>query len=250
MTNQIQIIVLAAGKGSRMDTDLPKALVPLKGKPLIKHLLEAIAKSGISQNPILVVGQKRELVMNELGPTYHYAVQTEQLGTGHAVNSARQLAENQANHILVLYGDHPYVSAETIKNLAENHVQSGGVLTIATVNVPNFDGWRAGFFDFGRIIRNKSGQIVKIIEKKDATDIEKQITEVNPAYFCFKASWLWQHLPKIKNQNTQGEYYLTDLINLAQNQGYIISSITIEPREALGVNTTEQLATLEKDLLL
>lgn len=250
MTNQIQIIVLAAGKGSRMDTDLPKALVLLKGKPLIKHLLEAIAKSGISQNPILVVGQKRELVMNELGPTYRYAVQTEQLGTGHAVNSARQLAENQADHILVLYGDHPYVSAETIKNLAETHTQSDGVLTIATVNVPNFDDWRAGFFDFGRIIRNESGQIVKIIEKKDATDIEKQITEINPAYFCFKASWLWRHLSKIRNKNAQGEYYLTDLISIAQSQNHVINSIDIEPREALGVNTAEQLAMLENELFL
>lgn len=248
MINQIQIIVLAGGKGSRMNADMPKVLVPLKGKPLIKHLLEAIAKSGISLNPILVVGQKRELIMNELGPFYRYAIQTEQLGTGHAVNSARQLAENQANHILILYGDHPCVSAETIKNLAEAHIQSNGVLTIATVIVPNFDDWRAGFFDFGRIIRDGSGQIVKIIEKKDATDIEKQITEINPAYFCFKASWLWQHLSKIKNRNSQGEYYLTDLIGLAQNQGHIINSIAIEPREALGVNTAEQLIMLEQDL--
>lgn len=188
--------------------------------------------------------------MNELGPTYRYAIQTEQLGTGHAVNSARQLAENQADHILVLYGDHPYVSAETIKNLAEMHIQSDGVLTIATVNVPNFDDWRANFFDFGRIIRNKSGQIVKIIEKKDATDVERQITEVNPAYFCFKAGWLWRHLSKIKNKNAQGEYYLTDLISIAQSQNHAINSISIEPREALGVNIAEQLATLENELLL
>lgn len=232
-----------------MNADLPKVLVPLKGKPLIKHLLEAIAKSGVSPNPILVVGQKRELVMNKLGPTYRYAVQAEQLGTGHAVNSARQLAENQADHILVLYGDHPYVSAETIKKLSEAHIQSEGVLTVATVIVKNFDDWRAVFFDFGRIVRDESGQIVKIIERKDATDIEKQITEINPAYFCFKASWLWQHLSKIKKQNSQGEYYLTDLIGLAQNQGHIINSIAIEPREALGVNTAEQLIMLEKDLM-
>lgn len=248
MVNQIQIIVLAGGKGSRMNADLPKVLVPLKGKPLIRYLLEAIAKSGVSPNPILVVGQKRELVMNELGQTYRYAIQTEQLGTGHAVNSARQLAENQADHILVLYGDHPYVSAETIKKLAEAHIQSEGVLTIATVIVPNFDDWRAGFFDFGRITRNESGQIIKIVERKDATDTEKQITEINPAYFCFKASWLWQHLSKIKKQNSQGEYYLTDLIGLAQNQGNIINSIAIEPREAMGVNTVEQLIMLERDL--
>ena len=232
-----------------MNTDVPKVLVPLKGKPLIKHLLDALAKSGLFPVPIIVVGQKRELVIRELGPTYRYAIQTEQLGTGHAVYSARELIENQAEHVIVLYGDHPCVSAETVKNLAEAHIQSDGILTIATANVLNFEGWRAGFYDFGRIVRNEFGQIVKIAEKKDATEIEKQITEVNPAYFCFKASWLWQYLPAIQNQNAQGEYYLTDLISLAQNQGHTINSVSIRPHEALGVNTAEQLAMLEQGLV-
>lgn len=214
MTNKIQTIVLAGGKGSRMNTDTPKALVPLKGKPMIKHLLDAIAESGLSLRPIIVVGQKRKLVTSELGPNYHYAIQTKPLGTGHAVNSARQLAENKAGHILVLYGDHPCVSAETVKNLADAHIQSDSVLTIATANVPDFDGWRACFFDFGRVIRDKLDRIVKIVEKKDA----------------------------------QGEYYLTDMIGLAQKQGHIIRSISIEPREAMGVNTIEQLLALEQNL--
>lgn len=250
MTNKIQIIVLAGGKGSRMNTEIPKALIPLKGKPMIKHLLEAISESEISLAPIIVVGQKREIVMGELGPNYRYAVQNEQLGTGHAVNSARQLAENNADHVLVLYGDHPCVSSKTIKNLAYAHIQSDGVLTIATTNVPNFNNQYACFFDFGRIIRNESKQIAKIVEKKDANDLEKQNTEINPAYFCFKATWLWQHLSKIKNQNAQGEYYLTDLIDIAQKQGHTINSITIEPREALGVNTAEQLFMLEQNFFL
>ena len=215
MTNKIQTIVLAGGKGSRMNTDTPKALVPLKGKPMIKHLLDAIAESGLSLRPIIVVGQKRKLVTSELGPNYHYAIQTKPLGTGHAVNSARQLAENKADHILVLYGDHPCVSAETVKNLADAHIQSDSVLTIATANVPDFDGWRACFFDFGRVIRDKLDCIVKIVEKKDA----------------------------------QGEYYLTDMIGLAQKQGHIIRSISIEPREAMGVNTIEQLLALEQNTL-
>ena len=215
MTNKIQTIVLAGGKGSRMNTDTPKALVPLKGKPMIKHLLDAIAESGLSLRPIIVVGQKRKLVTSELGPNYHYAIQTKPLGTGHAVNSARQLAENKADHILVLYGDHPCVSAETVKNLADAHIQSDSVLTIATANVPDFDGWRACFFDFGRVIRDKLDRIVKIVEKKDA----------------------------------QGEYYLTDMIGLAQKQGHIIRSISIEPREAMGVNTIEQLLALEQNTL-
>lgn len=248
MTNKIQIIVLAGGKGSRMNTTTPKVLAPLKGKPMIRHLLEAISKSEVSLTPIIVVGQMRETIMKELGPNYRYAVQEKPLGTGHAVNSARHLAENNADHILVLYGDHPCVSAETIKNLPYAHIQSDNILTIATTNVPNFNDQYACFFDFGRIIRNESKQIAKIVEKKDANDLEKRITEINPAYFCFKATWLWQHLSKIKNKNAQGEYYLTDLIDIAQKQGHVIGSIAIEPREALGVNTAEQLFMLERDL--
>lgn len=248
MINKIQIIVLAGGKGSRMNSSLPKALTPLKGKPMIKHLLEAISKSEVSLAPIIVVGQKREMIINELGPSYRYAVQNEPLGTGHAVNSARQLAENNADHILILYGDHPYVSAETIKNLAYTHIQTGGVLTVATTNIPHFNDQYSCFFDFGRIIRNEHGQITRIVEKKDASEFEKRITEINPAYFCFKSTWLWQYLSKIKKQNNQGEYYLTDLIDIAQKQGHIIGSIAIEPREALGVNTAEQLFMLERDL--
>lgn len=242
-----QIIVLAGGKGKRMNSDLPKVLVPLKGKPLVKHLLESIEKSGVCAKPILVVGQKREMVINELGNNYSYAIQEEQLGTGHAVNCAKNLSHG-ADNILVLYGDHPHVSPATITSLAEAYQKHGGVLTIATTNVENFDGWRADFFNFGRIVRDENGEIVKIVEKKDASEDEKNITEVNPAYFCFNAEWLWKNLPTLQNENAQGEYYLTDLIGLAQHQGHAINSIQIDPHEALGVNTAEQLALLERGL--
>lgn len=243
-----QIVILAAGKGKRMQSDLPKVLVRLKDKPLIKYLLDSIEESGVCAKPILVVGQKRELVMQELGDKYGYAIQEEQLGTGHAVNCAKDLSAG-ADQVLVLYGDHPHVSAKTIKNLTTSHQQSGEVLTIATVETPDFEDWRAGFFDFGRIIRNSNGKITNIVEKKDATEEELKIKEINPAFFCFDAKWLWESLPTLKNQNAQGEYYLTDLVGLAQNQGHEINSIKIGTHEALGVNTPEQLALLEQDLL-
>lgn len=243
-----QIIVLAAGKGKRMQTDLPKVLVQLKGKPLVKHLLESIERSGVCAKPVLVVGQKREMVMSELGDNYHYAIQEEQLGTGHAVNCASGHS-TEADQILVLYGDHPHVSADTIKNIVDDHAANQSIVTIATVEVPDFHEWRAGFFDFGRIVRDENDKIIKIVEKKDATENELAIKEVNPAYFCFNAKWLWEQLPTLKNQNAQGEYYLTDLIGLAQQQSHEINSIKIEPHEALGVNTPEQLALLEQDLL-
>ncbi len=243
-----QIIVLAAGKGKRMQTDLPKVLVQLKGKPLVKHLLESIEKSGVCAKPVLIVGQKREMVMAELGDNYHYAIQEEQLGTGHAVNCASGHCA-EADQVLVLYGDHPHVSADTIKNIADNHATNQSIVTIATVEVPDFHEWRAGFFDFGRIVRDENNKIIKIVEKKDANENELAIKEVNPAYFCFNAKWLWEQLPTLKNQNAQGEYYLTDLIGLAQQQNHEINSIKIAPHEALGVNTPEQLALLEQDLL-
>lgn len=247
--HKTQIIVLAAGKGKRMNSELPKVLVPLKGKPLVKHLLEAIEQSGVCAKPVLVVGQKKEMVIAELGDTCNYAVQDEQLGTGHAVNCAREKAID-ADQIIVLYGDHPYVSPTTIVNLTNSNQQAGSMITIATAIVPDFADWRAGFFDFGRIVRDDTGAIVKIVEKKDSTESELQIKEINPAYFCFNAKWLWEHLPILKNNNAQGEYYLTDLIALAQNQNHPINSISIEPHEALGVNTAEQLERLEKIALV
>ena len=244
---QTQIIVLAAGHGQRMNNKiLPKVLIPLEGQPLIKHLLIAIEQSGVGARPVIVIGQKAELVKESLGENYQYVYQTEQLGTGHAVLSAKPVLENQAENIMVLYGDHPYVSAQTIRNLAQTHQASNSVITMVTVKVSDFNDWRAGFYDFGRVIRDQAGGVVAIREKKDATPQQLEIKEGNPSYFCFKAEWLWSNLNKIKNNNSQKEYYLTDLAGIACQQGHKIATINIEPREALGVNTPEQLALIER----
>ena len=242
---QTEIIILAAGHGKRMQSDTPKVLSLLRGRPLIRHLLDAVEASGVSNSPVIVVGQKRELVMGALGSAYRYAPQEEQLGTGHAVLSAESRVDPQAGSVIVLYGDMPYVSADTIRALAETREVTGVTLVMATVRVPDFDGWRAGFHDFSRVLRNPDGTIARTVEKKDATDKDLLGTELNPCYFCFDAAWLWPHLRALKNSNAQTEYYLTDLIGMAVREGVKIESVSIDPKEALGVNTREHLELLE-----
>jgi len=243
--DKIQIIILAAGHGRRMNNEsLPKVLTSLKGKPLIIWLAEAIKKSGVCERPVIVVGQKSEMIKATLGQDYTYVTQSEQLGTGHAVMVARTELEGKAENIMVLYGDHPLVSSETIKKLTQAHLDSGNVLTMATVKIEDFNDWRKSFSDFGRITRASDGTISAIIEAKDATIDQKNILEVNPSYFVFKADWLWQNLAKLKSDNVQHEYYLTDLPKIAVSENEKITSVEIDPREALGVNTVNQLNSL------
>ena len=238
---------MAGGKGKRMQNERPKVLMLVKDKPMIKHLLESVQQSGIFDKPCIFVSYKKEQVMKELGPAYEYVMHDEQLGTGYAVLSTREHLEGKSNHIMVLYGDHPFVSSETIKKLINKHLKSGAKITMATVKLPDFGDWRAFFYaNFSRIIRNKKGKILRDVQAKDATEEEKKITEVNPCYFCFEAKWLWKNLEKIKNDNSQKEYYLTDLVKLATQQDAKIESISIDPREGLGANSKEELEILER----
>lgn len=240
--NNFQIVILAAGYGKRMNQkDLPKVLVPFKGKAIIKHLLEAVEESQVCPKPLIVVGQKAEVVKEALGDKYLYAFQEQQLGTGHAVASTQSVIEDLASDVMVLYGDHPLVSADMIKNLHDAHKDSDGVLTMAVVKTSDFNGWHQSFYDYGRIVRDKKGEVKFIIEKKDSTPEQLEIKEVNPGYYCFKADWLWENISKLKNKNAQQEYYLTDLIEIAVSQGHKIKTVEIDPKEALGVNTAEQL---------
>ncbi|MEI8174764.1 MAG: NTP transferase domain-containing protein [bacterium] len=250
MQDKIKVIILAAGHGKRMKSELPKVLVPLHGKPLITYVLDSIKKSGICDRPTIVVGQQRELVMKTLGNGYEYAIQDQQLGTGHAVMSAKKTLENKADQVMVLYGDHPFINSLTIKKLIEKHLESKAVITMAIVSLPDFKDWREIFYsNFSRIIRDKSGNIINLIEFRDTNDEEKKITEVNPSYFCFEAKWLWENLKTLKTDNSQKEYYLTDLVKIAIKENAKIESINIDPYEALGANSKEELEVLEKFIL-
>ncbi len=240
---KIKIVILAAGKGKRMESDLPKVLAPLKGEAMIKHVIREAEKAGLGK-PVSIIGHKGELVRSELGDLCFYVNQDEQLGTGHAVSCARgECAE--AEDIIVLSGDQPLIKAETIRSLVEKHLESGAMITFTSTEVPDFSDWRAGFAGFGRVLR-EGGKMLGIREFKDASEDERNIKEVNAGCYIFNAAWMWQNLEKIKNENAQKEYYLTDLFKIASEHGDKIETVKIDPLEALGANTKDELAVLER----
>lgn len=243
-----RVVVLAAGKGTRMNSNMPKALTLIKGEPMVEHLLRRIRSSGVDPRPVVVIGYQSDLVRKTLGEENDYVLQEEQLGTGHALASAESFLADKADNVIVLYGDHPLVKADTIRRFRDLHEREGCVLTVMTSTVENFEGWQKPFFDFGRIIRDASGNITAITEMKDATPEQRLIQEVNSAFYCFKTSWLWPNLKKLKNENAKGEYYLTDLVEIAIRQGEKITSANISLHESMGVNTEEHLALAEKEL--
>ena len=236
---KFKVIILAAGKGTRMHSEIPKALTPIAGKPILQYLYESVRSSTVDHKPVVVIGPERQKLCEVFDGICDYAVQEEQLGTGHAVMVARE-AVGEADAVIVLYGDHPFVSARTLQRLSELHDRAGGVITIMTTTVPSFEGWHSAYWHWGRILRDVHGHIVGIREFKDAMESEQQIREVNPALYCFDTKWLWENIEQIKNTNAKGEYYLTDLVELAVAQGNEITSMSIAPEEAVGINTQEE----------
>jgi len=232
---------MAAGKGTRMNSDIVKVLTPLRGKPVILHLLESVEKSKIDSRPIVIVGYQAEEVKKVLGDKYEYVLQKEQLGTGHAVICTQGAVDKSVDNVIVLNGDVPLTKPETIKRLKESHESNDSPITIATGKVENYEDWRKSFYSFGRIVRNINGDIDAIIEKKDASEEQLKIMEINPALYCFNTSWLWENLKKLNKNNAAEEYYLTDLIHIAIENGEMINSINIDPLECVGVNTLEDL---------
>lgn len=235
----IKIVILAAGRGTRMNHDLPKLLVPINNKPIIEHLAKAIISSGVDKNPIVVVSpDNEELTRRALaGYDCQYAIQQEQLGTGHAFACALNEIKEGVDHVLSFYGDHPLVRPETIKNLASH---KNGVLTMMTTVVPDFEEWRHNFYHWGRIVR-RNGRVEAIVEFKDAPEEIRSIREVNPGFYCFEYAWLKGNINKLKNENVQKEYYITDLVQIAFNQGIKIDTFAIDPKEAIGINSKEEL---------
>lgn len=224
-----------------MNSEMPKALALLKGKPLIQYLLDSVHASHVDERPIIVIGQGAEQVRATLGQGYEYVFQNVQLGTGHALKVTRPVLQGQADAVIVLYVDHPFVHATTIKKLRFLYEREHRVMTMMTTMVEDFDDWRKPFYEFGRVLRNAGGEVVRIVERKDATTEQLKVREVNPALFCFRASWLWPSLEKLKNENAQKEYYLTDLVRIAIDEGERIASMDVDPLESIGVNTQEHL---------
>jgi len=214
----IQTIILAAGKGSRMKSDLPKVLHQLAGKPLVQHVIDSCQSMGATQCH-LVVGHGSELVKNTLIDNQialTYSEQTEQLGTGHAVKMALdKLPDNSAT--LILYGDVPLIHHDTLRQLVELHWDNPKGIALMTCDFDDPTG-------YGRIVRNASNNVTGIVEHKDASELQKKITEINTGILCCNSDQLKDWVGRLDNNNAQGEYYLTDIISMAVTDGQSVQT--------------------------
>src|SRR5438309_2303059 len=230
-------LILAAGMGKRMHSKLPKVLHPIAGRPMIDYAIRtAVTVTGTT--PFVVVGHDADLVRQALGDTIQYVIQPEQLGTGHAVLVARDSLA-QATTVLVLYGDTPFVKPATLQKLLAAHMAAGAKVSPLTVLSDRSMG-------FGRITRDASGAITAIVEEAAATPAQLQIKELNCGVYCFDAPWLWANLSRLPLR-PNGEYYLTDTIALAVQQGQPLASVTIDTiDEVIGINDRVLLALAEQ----
>lgn len=243
---KIKIILLAAGKGVRMESDEPKALVLYKHKPFIKHILDTISTLSFEADLIIIVGHKKERIKEVLGDGYKYAEQEKQLGTGDAVKAAKKYSSGE-DIVLVISADQPTVSKETLENIVAKQKEKIPSITLATVVVSDFEGLKSGMNHFGRIIRETDGSVKKIVEFKDANEEEKKVKELNLALYAFDAQWLWENIDKSENNNIQGEYYLTDLVKIARDQNKKIEAVPVmNIIEGIHPNSKAELEILEK----
>lgn len=231
-------IILAAGKGTRMKSKYPKVIHKVCGKEMVNHVISVSNKSGV-KDIVAILGHGSEEVKEKLPNDTMIAMQTEQLGTGHAVMMAKDYI-NDEDTIVVLCGDTPLVKEETLKRLFDYHLENGYHTTVLTTEVANPTG-------YGRIIRDENQDLLKIVEQKDATEEEKLVKEINSGIYCFNGKSLRESLDLLDNNNAQGEYYLTDTIQIMRNKGLKVGAYngsTIE--ELMGVNSRVELARAEE----
>ena len=241
--SQAVAVVMAAGKGTRMKSELPKVLVPVLGRPMIDYVLDALTAAGVERQ-IVVVGHRSDLVRDHLsgrkGVTF--AEQAEQLGTGHAVMMCREQLEGHEGPVLVVVGDQPLTQSDSIAALLAEFERTPAACILGS-------GYREDPTGFGRITRDAEGNFVQIVEEKDASDAQRAITEVNLSYYVFNGPDLLAALDGLRNDNAQREYYLTDCPELLVKQGRKVTALDVlQPCESLSINSMDDLAVVETEM--
>ncbi|MDQ6595387.1 bifunctional UDP-N-acetylglucosamine diphosphorylase/glucosamine-1-phosphate N-acetyltransferase GlmU [Bacillus salipaludis] len=238
MSNRYAVI-LAAGQGTRMKSKLYKVLHQVCGKPMVQHVVDQITKLDIEEM-VTIIGHGAEMVKAQIGDKSLYALQEQQLGTAHAVIQAQEMLAGKKGTTIVVCGDTPLIRAETMEALFNHHQELAAKATILTARIEDPTG-------YGRIIRNESGLVEKIVEHKDATDAERAIKEINTGTYCFDNEALFEALTKVSNDNVQGEYYLPDVIEILKEQGEIVTAFQTDKfEETIGVNDRIALSTAER----
>lgn len=241
--NDLAVVILAAGKGTRMKSELPKVFHEILGEPMLSYVLKTVKELKPAKT-VVVVGHMRDLLINYYRDwPVTFVVQEPQLGTGHAVLQTKEVLAGFSGTVLVLAGDVPLISVQTLRRLVDFHRQTQAAATDLTAILPD-----AG--NYGRIVRSKDGGIERIVEKKDATPEELKIKEINTGTFCFEKQTLFEALAEVKAENAQQEYYLTDTLEIIRRRGRPIQAVVAKnPLEIEGINTKEQLIAVEKILL-
>lgn len=244
---RIVAVILAAGKGTRMGdvsgSEIPKVMYKLLGIPIIDYCVNNIRNAGI-QDIILIDGYKKEILEDHLGDKVKYAFQEEQLGTGHAVMMAEDQIKDRFDAVLVCNGDMPLFKSQTISAHIDRFVDEKPAIAMLSVDFKDPVYWA-----YGRIKRDSNNNITEIVEQKDCNDDELSISESNAGFYIFNSDWLWKNIHSLSTQNVQKEFYLTDMIKIAIDQGKNIIAVPVQDEtEALGINTQEQLKQAEKVL--
>jgi bifunctional UDP-N-acetylglucosamine pyrophosphorylase/glucosamine-1-phosphate N-acetyltransferase len=235
---KVTAVLLAAGQGTRMKSDLPKVLHPLCGKPMLWHVLEAL-KSVTTETPVVVVGHGAQAVKEYVGDAAECVLQEPQLGTAHAAMQAEVSLKGKADYVIVTYADMPLLRGETFRQLVETQRSNPGPLSLLTVIADDPRG-------FGRIVRKVDGTVEAIVEEYVATPEQRQIKELNVGAYCFKADWLWEALHRIEKNPKKGEYYLTDIVEIAVRDQLPVQAVVHDDfMETIGINTRIHLSEAE-----
>ena len=231
-------VILAAGKGTRMKSKLPKVLHKVGGHPMLEHVMDAAEAAGCRDN-VVVIGHGAELVRELVGSRARIALQAEQLGTGHAVLQAADTLKDFTGTVMILCGDTPLLEAEELKKFYAEHVKSGAAATVMSAMMEDP-------FGYGRILRDDNGDVAGIVEQKDASEEQKLIKEINTGNYCVEAPLLFEVLRTLGNNNAQGEYYLTDVLAKLRAMGKKVGGVvTADSEMIMGVNSRRQLAEAE-----